>query len=402
MKFKIDNLLKIAIGLIFLRNPLFIFFIFSYFFFNLKIASFFFIRILPFLFVLVCFVLYSFSIGNEDFYILSQSSDILLSIIIFLFLASVSYNKYSSNQDYGVVYRSIKFFLLLISSLKILLIFLSTFIGFSIIDILEKISDIWKINLMTMGVGDTNLSRLQLPVDSVLPFCIYFLLFEFLKSNSKKFILVSQLLLLSISLILTFSRAFWLITFTLIFLFVVMNIELKQKIKFILSSAFLFFVLSFIPSIRSTLISAVTARFGKVAADVNYYSDLERILQNRLLFSKFLEAPFFGNGFGYYLPNFIRSSDVKYLYESQSLSILMNLGLIGTLILFGLILYNIYYFNYQVSLSFINKIIVPFFLFIIWVMLGSTNPLLFGASGGVILFFCASYSFHFRNCKNRT
>lgn len=401
MKFKVDNLFKVAIGLIFLRNPLFIFFIFSYFFFNLKVASLFLVRIIPFLFVVVCFVLYSFSMGNEDLYIVGQSSDILLSIIIFLFLASISYNKYYSNKDYSVVYRSIKFFLLLISFLKILLIFLSAFIGFSIIDILEKISDIWKINLMTMGVGDTNLSRLQLPVDSVLPFCIYFLLFEFLKSNSKKIILIFQLLLLFISLILTFSRAFWLVTFILIFLFFVMNIELKQKIKFILSTTFLFFILSFIPSIRNTLTSAVSARFGRDAADANYYSDLERILQNRLLFSKFLEAPIFGNGFGYYLPNLIRSSDVKYLYESQSLSILMNLGLIGTLILFGLIFYNIYYFNYQVSLGFINRIFVPFFLFVIWVMLGSTNPLLFGASGGIILFFCASYSFHFRNCKNR-
>jgi hypothetical protein len=38
-------------------------------------------------------------------------------------------------------------------------------------------------------------------------------------------------------------------------------------------------------------------------------------------------------------------------------------------------------------------------MFVLWILLGSTNPLLFGASGGIILFFCSSYSHMFINSK---
>lgn len=398
MLLKKESILKLTMLMIFLRSPMFIFFLGTYLISNKNILIKFLLNVLPFLLLLSICVIYSIHMDNNVYFIVGQSRDILLCMIVFLAFSIISYHKNNLNN----IYYLIKILLIYLGLIKIFLILGSILFGLSVSDVINFISDNTSLQLMTMGV-EGGLSRLQLPIDSVLPFCIFFLLFEiFDKKTIHKKNLIFQLIILICSLILTFSRAFWLVTAIFIIIYFIFNHNFVQKIKYLFVSMFLIFILLLIPPVRELIFIAIGARFGKDAKDLNYYSDLERHIQNNNLLEAFYNAPLLGNGIGYYIPNLIRSDETKYLYESQFLSMFMSLGIFFGGVFFLMIYFYIINFNskFKNDINFVHLYLIPTLMFVLWILLGSTNPLLFGASGGIILFFCSSYSSIFLNSKS--
>ena len=232
MLLKKESILKLTMLMIFLRSPMFIFFLGTYLISNKNILIKFLLNVLPFLLLLSICVIYSIHMDNNVYFIVGQSRDILLCMIVFLAFSIISYHKNNLNN----IYYLIKILLIYFGLIKIFLILGSILFGLSVSDVINFISDNTSLQLMTMGV-EGGLSRLQLPIDSVLPFCIFFLLFEiFDKKTIHKKNLIFQLIILICSLILTFSRAFWLVTAIFIIIYFIFNHNFVQKIKYLFVS----------------------------------------------------------------------------------------------------------------------------------------------------------------------
>ncbi|WP_242502700.1 hypothetical protein [Serratia sp. 1D1416] len=171
-KIKSSFFIKTTIYLLVLRSPLIIVSILCYLFSHKKIFAKFTITIIPFLIFLVVAALYSMQMNNDLANISGQGRDILLAVIVALFL--VECGRYDiSNRE--IIYNSLKICLSLIACGKIFIIIFSVITGISSLDIITWITEVWDINMMKLGVGDTFITRLQIPMDSLVPFMLYFI-----------------------------------------------------------------------------------------------------------------------------------------------------------------------------------------------------------------------------------
>lgn len=68
---------------------------------------------------------------------------------------------------------------------------------------------------------------------------------------------------------------------------------------------------------------------------VSNRGDQIRLEQAQALWHEFMDAPVFGHGIGYVIPQYIRNVDFPWSYELLPLVILMTHGLVGSVLLFG-------------------------------------------------------------------
>ncbi|WP_233963979.1 O-antigen ligase family protein [Pectobacterium versatile] len=386
MKIRNNIFINLSIFLIAMRSPLIILSMGMYVICNPVLIKKIALKSFPFVIFLLLAVLYSIFQGNLNSNILGQLRDIFLSVIVAIFLICSS--EYSS-RNHILIYETIKKMFVIIAIIKISILVFSLLSGIAMGDIITWIRDTWNIQMMSLGVQGTFIARLQIPLDSAVPFFMYFVTKEIIDSKDKKVSIYFVFILLVISMLLTLSRAFWAETIFFIALAIIVEANAIKVFKiFMLGVTGVFLLLTLSP-VGDLVFKVIETRFGGDNAS-NLASDVERIWQNRMLLNSFWESPILGHGIGYFIPNAIRSEDTPYLYESQSLSMLMTLGILGAGLL--LILYIILCFDSickdaRGGMKFFIPIVFIFF----WIFSGSVNPLLFGASGGLIIFFIAKF-----------
>lgn len=380
VKFKKDLLIKSTIFLILLRSPVIIFTMMTYLFISKRALFTFLSKVIPIVTVLLAMTWYSLYLGNNQQDVLGQVRDIFLAV----FVSGVLISHAKDSGTNKVSYETIKICFLLISVCKIIILLYSLVTGLGLNAIIKNITQVWGIQMMTLTTENSVIGRIQIPIDSVVPYFLYFYTKESFKI--KKGILVKLLFsLLCFSMLLTFSRMIWAQTVFLIIMSLAIEFDLKNKIKIILISSLSMVILYFLTPVGDIVTTILYSRVGN--SNINNASDIERQLQDTGLWIKIYESPIFGHGLGYYIPTLIRSSDAKYLYESQTLSVIMDVGFLGTAVLLLLIL-----FSYIISENKITNILWPVVFLLFWLLCGSYNPYLFGASGGLILYFCSQFN----------
>lgn len=387
MKLKKTLFIKIFIYLMALRSPLILVSMFCYMAATRDVIKKFIINTLPFGMFLVVAILYSLSNMNSVENVLGESRDILLSVFVAVFLISCCD---ISDDNRKLIYRTLKATFVFIAIMKVLILIFSVATGVPMPLIISWIRDSWNIQMMSLGVEGTFLARLQIPLDSAVPFFLYFVTKELILVNKNKLRIISAFILLLVSMLLTLSRAFWAETILFVGLAILFEAGVVRAFKIALVSIISTTVLLLLTPLGTLIFKLIDTRFGKTSL-ANSASDLERVWQNRMLYNSFIDSPVFGHGLGYFIPNAMRSVTTPYLYESQSLSMLMTLGVVGTAVLLLLYVFLCIKTIY-IDTNGRVKIIVPAVFLIMWIFSGSVNPLLFGASGGVIIFLTAKTS----------
>lgn len=383
MKFTLNKkiFLKATVLLIFLRSPVILLFILAYLFTGKKALSTFLARMFPFLILILVCVFYSFYMANGQAEVFGQTRDIILALTVAFFLITAS-----KDRDNNLVcYNAIKVCFIIVAIAKLMLLFYTIVTGMSLITAIEAISKVWDIQMMTLGSDDSAVGRIQIPIDTVLPYFLYFYTKEVFESKKTKIGMVF-FGLLCFSVLLTYSRLMWAQAILFIFISIAVEMKIKSQIKLFFSIFVVSLVVIYLTPLGDTISIIINSRFGSGGATTNQASDIVRIMQNTALMNEVAKAPLFGHGLGYYIPTFLRSTEAKYLYESQTLSMLMTLGYIGVGIWLIMIV--------GVLVLAENKRSIPLgsllFLFF-WIVGASTNPTLFGASGGLILYFCSQF-----------
>ncbi|HCT5899040.1 TPA: O-antigen ligase domain-containing protein [Klebsiella pneumoniae] len=387
MKLKKTLFIKIFIYLMALRSPLILVSMFCYMAATRDVIKKFIINTLPFGMFLVVAILYSLSNMNSVENVLGESRDILLSVFVAVFLISCCD---ISDDNRKLIYRTLKATFVFIAIMKVLILIFSVATGVPMPLIISWIRDSWNIQMMSLGVEGTFLARLQIPLDSAVPFFLYFVTKELILVNKNKHRIISAFILLLVSMLLTLSRAFWAETILFVGLAILFEAGVVRAFKIALVSIISTSVLLLLTPLGTLIFKLIDTRFGKTSL-ANSASDLERVWQNQMLYNSFIDSPVFGHGLGYFIPNAMRSVTTPYLYESQSLSMLMTLGVVGTAVLLLLYVFLCIKTIY-IDTNGRVKIIVPAVFLIMWIFSGSVNPLLFGASGGVIIFLTAKTS----------
>lgn len=370
-----------------LRSPLILVSMFCYMAATRDVIKKFIINTLPFGMFLVVAILYSLSNMNSVENVLGESRDILLSVFVAVFLISCCD---ISDDNRKLIYRTLKATFVFIAIMKVLILIFSVATGVPMPLIISWIRDSWNIQMMSLGVEGTFLARLQIPLDSAVPFFLYFVTKELILVNKNKHRIISAFILLLVSMLLTLSRAFWAETILFVGLAILFEAGVVRAFKIALVSIISTSVLLLLTPLGTLIFKLIDTRFGKTSL-ANSASDLERVWQNQMLYNSFIDSPVFGHGLGYFIPNAMRSVTTPYLYESQSLSMLMTLGVVGTAVLLLLYVFLCIKTIY-IDTNGRVKIIVPAVFLIMWIFSGSVNPLLFGASGGVIIFLTAKTS----------
>lgn len=370
-----------------LRSPLILVSMFCYMAATRDVIKKFIINTLPFGMFLVVAILYSLSNMNSVENVLGESRDILLSVFVAVFLISCCD---ISDDNRKLIYKTLKATFVFIAIMKVLILIFSVAAGVPMPLIISWIRDSWNIQMMSLGVEGTFLARLQIPLDSAVPFFLYFVTKELILVNKNKLRIISAFILLLVSMLLTLSRAFWAETILFVGLAILFEAGVVRAFKIALVSIISTTVLLLLTPLGTLIFKLIDTRFGKTSL-ANSASDLERVWQNQMLYNSFIDSPVFGHGLGYFIPNAMRSVTTPYLYESQSLSMLMTLGVVGTAVLLLLYVFLCIKTIY-IDTNGRVKIIVPAVFLIMWIFSGSVNPLLFGASGGVIIFLTAKTS----------
>lgn len=387
-KIKSSFFIKTTIYLLVLRSPLIIVSILCYLLSHKKIFAKFTITIIPCLIFLVVSALYSMQMNNDLANISGQGRDILLAFIVALFL--IECGRYDIiNRE--IIYNSLKICLSLIACGKIFIIIFSVITGISSLDIITWITEVWDINMMKLGVGNTFITRLQIPMDSLIPFMLYFITKDMILGRggiNTKIVFI----LLVISLALTLSRSFWAQGVLFIGLAILLEATFSKIVKISFLSIVGIVIILFFTPLGDVIFALVDSRLNNQS--LNAASDKERIFQNNALLNAISSHPLLGHGMGYYIPNALRSTSTPYLYESQTLSLVMDFGIIGVSTLFLILLFTCLSNAINVNgKKRVKNLIMPLVCFAIWILSGSVNPFLFGASGGIIIFFFSRFHF---------
>ncbi|RLM03731.1 O-antigen ligase [Gibbsiella quercinecans] len=385
MKFKLNFFIKSSIYLMALRSPLIILTMAFYIIRKEGMAKKVIVEILPFVFFICLAMVYSVNKGNDIDNVIGQARDVFLAVVVSIFLVSASL---LSEDNRMLIYRTLKYCFVYIALAKIFILLFSVFTGIPMSDIISWLRDAWNIQMMSLGVEDTFLARLQIPLDSAVPFFLYFVTKELILTEKNKAKTIATFILLIISMLLTLSRAFWAETIIIIFLAVLIEASVSRVLKITIISAIILSILIVFTPVGDLVFKIIETRFNSDGANVS--SDEERIWQNQGLLNAFEQMPILGHGIGYFVPDVIRSYTTPYLYESQSLSMLMTLGVFGSMVL--LLLFVIMCVRtISLDTSKVRGYFIPVVFLGFWVFSGSVNPLLFGASGGTILFMIARF-----------
>lgn len=264
--------------------------------------------------------------------------------------------------------------------LKLIIYFFSIVTGNPVSFYINLISAFFGVKLMTLDVSNGGFGRINFISDYLIPYLIFYLLQygqSYTRSVAVRYFIV---LFLIISSFASFSRFIWGMTILSILGAVFLS-NLKQRLLIIvlilLCSSFFMI---------SDVSDALALRFSTQQVSS---SDGIRDIQYKFLMEEFDSSPIIGNGLGSYVKEYIRSADAMYSYELQVNALLMQVGVIGVMILFFLIV--CLYMKPFMKIKFITDRFIFSLLFLSWLGSGFFNPVLFSSMGGVIFSFFLLY-----------
>lgn len=303
--------------------------------------------------------------------ILRQFTDILLTLLL-CWLAALYFGD-SENQR-------VRFLRLVVNAsvasalMKIGLIAYALLRGIPIAEMVLWIDKVFSVDLMTMNLGNL-LGRVQFMSDEIIPLCLFIVLRHRDRLGFSNFRASISTLLLILSVIISFSRYFWIFAAAAVLLGLLLG--RRDRFKVLLLSIIGGSVLASLPA----LVSLYQLRFSSTVAGE---SDLERAEQISPLKSLFFDAPFFGHGLGSFNPVLLRSEIIvsRYSYEVQLLALPGQLGMIGVGLLCLLL---VFYFRrlFWRSVLTVPDRLALLALLLLWLAAGLTNPLLFHPVSGV-------------------
>ena len=244
--------------------------------------------------------------------------------------------------------------------------------GVSVAALVDAMNAFFGVNLMGMDF-EAALGRIQFIADGLIPLCIYMLLRYRRSLRLGTWPALVIFLLLIVSLAFTFSRYFWAfaaVAFVLGFLF-------GKKDRFHLSVLVLLGV-AFAVSLPA-IVSLYQLRFS---TEVAGGSDSARTDQIPPLTRFFLDAPFFGHGFGSYTTEILRSDELPYAYEVQLYALGGQIGLVGLLLIVAL---AVYYFRplWRGSIGTLGLRASLALLLLFWLTAGLYNPMLLNSAAAM-------------------
>jgi len=331
------------------------------------------ISIMPIIFFITLESLYSYSIFKyDDSFIFSQAKDIFVFFLMFYIL--IYYSEF--NNKYNLVADTIVKGVFLVGLLKLFILLYSFYSNVPVSFLIVSISEFLNVPIMTYDVEDSYIARINFTSDLILPIVIFYLFMKFYKLNLRKFDIFLILIILFSALI-TMSRYQWAFSLVAILLSIFLNINNKRSF---ISLVFLFSLGFFSLTLKSVQ-EALLFRFDEKTVSS---SDIERMVQKQRITESITDAPLFGNGIGYYMPDLVRSETLKYSYELQIHALIMQLGFFGTIVILLMILFPLIKSGRNLSIKiFISYIILIGF----WISSALFNPMLFSSSAGIAMAF---------------
>lgn len=218
--------------------------------------------------------------------------------------------------------------------LKAALISFAILRGISIADLVNTINHLTGANLMGADLGDVSaLGRIQFGADGLIPLCFYVLLRYRGRLGIRTYSAFVMFLLLTFSLVLTFSRYYW--AFAVVALVLGLLFGTRDRFYAVLLIGFTLLFTVSLP----ILIPIAMFRFS---VDVAGGSDDARLVQINALKRFYWEAPLLGHGLGSYPDEVVRSEELPYVYEVQLLALACQVGLIGMLFFVAIAVYYFY------------------------------------------------------------
>ena len=298
----------------------------------------------------------------------SQAKDLLVTLIGCLFVRLLTQTSFDREKFVRLCIYTAAFGGLL----KLLLLAYSIVTGASISNIVDAISAVFGITLMSMDIDGAG-GRLQLPSDMLLPIALFAAICLRRRLHLKAPVAALVVMLLVFSSVYTFSRFIWANTVIAVLLGLILAGGDKIILVYFMltagATAYLFPLLS----------ALVTLRFS---TEVAGSSDGTRVEQIAALKQFFWDAPFFGHGIGSYVLTLVRSSESPYVYEVQAGALLCQFGVIGMGVLCYL-LGNYYWkaFDFQSGRRAYQAAVL--LLLIIFLGAGLSNPNLMNSVASV-------------------
>ena len=320
--------------------------------------------------VIFCIIYYILGIigSHSDYYAMMEARAFLVTIAIPMLTYILIKNRIISQSN---VCKIIIIAACMLGLFKISVILYAMASGQNTGIIIGKIADIFNTQIITMPITG-NIYRMQIAADFSAPLGYFITLFSDknhinLKNYSKYVIY----LLLFCSALLSYSRYIWL---SMAIIFSLWLITQKNIKIIIISALLLLLAITYVTYYKSDLIEE------RFASPLVTLSDKIRDEQTNAILNKIQNHILLGGGFGTYIPTLIRDEKLKYLYEEQWLSFVMQTGLLG--IIFILIL------ALSIPILSINqydgfKLIAALF-YMLWLSSGLFNPYLISATSGSI------------------
>ncbi|EPS4612241.1 hypothetical protein Q0L23_25995 [Klebsiella michiganensis] len=326
------------------------------------------VKMSPFIVFIILEIFYSLVFLNyDDSYLVSQSKDIF--VFFLMFYVCVIYAKKICGYErlLDIIIKAA----FLVGVMKIVILMYSFASGVPVSYIIRAMGKMFGTSIMSFDVESSSISRINFTSDSILFICIFYLFMKIFRGGVRK-IDYFFLLVICFSALLTMSRFQWAAcAFSSL---AAMLINLKKKKSFLILC--FFSIISLISLSLPSVQEMIKTRFDERIVSS---SDIERNLQRDAIYIAIEKAPVMGSGVGYYIPTMIRSTTAKYSYELQIQALVMQFGIIGTLVIMSFILIPLFDSSRRMSIitwgSFISVIII-------WISGAFFNPVLFSSSAG--------------------
>lgn len=327
--------------------------------------------LLPIIILLISELIYTLLIHTYDYSLaLLQSKDIFVFFMMFCVCTAFS----KENKLYQNIINAVNNSMVIVGLLKLVIILYAFVKGMTVSSVINTLSIIFNVDLMTFDIADTSLARINFPSDSILIISIFYMATKIFREGlTKKDIIIIGIMLFSA--LITMSRFQWASTGVALMLAITMNMRKKKSIVILLSLMLMVLGAASTQSVQDI----VSARFDEKTVNA---SDGVRDIQQKKIIEHIENAPYLGNGIGYYIPDFVRSSITKYAYELQIPALIMQIGFIGTGVVILMTLAPLIYSARQMSIVDFSCYMA---IVVIWLLAAFFNPSLFSSSGGAAM-----------------
>lgn len=327
-------------------------------------------RLYLLLFVLLFWMVFPLSLYGGDIGLgLQQMKDIIVTFLLPAILGVLVQNGLLSEDDFlEHCYRWSAY--LALSKCLIMLFSLAS--GLPVVQIMEAISDVFGVLLMTYELEDLG-GRIHFVSDFLIPPVLYYLIaLRRLRFDVKDALYFVALVF---SVIISFTRYLWVFAGLAFLLGVLAG---GRSGRLLLLGLLGMTVMAEIAT-GGLVSDLIGLRFSD---EVTGPSDLERYVQLDALQKWFEQAPWFGHGLGSYTREVIRSELLPYSYEAQILALGGQIGLVGCVALLVALVSTYWDAMARAGLSFGNLAIA--LMLALWLASAVFNPNLFSSAAAII------------------